>query len=102
MSVTILFVCFEFHIMTVIDELLYVNLGLMPSRDLPDRFQFLFRALPKIIEVNVKDAQSHRRLTGAPVAVTYYDHETDGHRTLNSITDGKGRAFVELDGCVGT
>ena len=86
---------------TVIDELLYVNLGLMPSRDLPDRFQFLFRALPKIIEVNVKDAHSHQRLTGAPVAVTYYDHETDGHRTLNSITDGEGRAFVELDGCVG-
>jgi len=78
----------------------HLNLGLMPSRDLPDRFQFLFRALPKIIEVNVKDAQSHRRLTGAPVAVTYYDHETDGHRTLNSITDGEGRAFVELDGCV--
>ena len=36
------------------------------------------------------------------MAVTYYDHETDGHRTLNSITDGEGRAVVELDGCVGT
>lgn len=76
------------------------NLGLMPSEDLPDRFQFVFRALPKNIEVNVRDAESHRRLTGAPVAVTYYDRTEDRHRTQNSITDGEGRAVVEVDGCV--
>ena len=78
-----------------------VNLGLMPRHDLPDRFQFVFRALPKAIEVNVRDAESHRRLAGAPVAVTYYDRTKDRHQTQNSITDGEGRAVVELDGCIG-
>jgi len=75
------------------------NLGLMPSQDLPDRFQFLFRALTKQIEVNVKDAENHHRLAGASVAITYYDQEEDRHRTQNSITDGEGRALIEIDGC---
>ena len=42
-----------------------------------------------------------QRLTGAPVAVTYYDPTEDRHHTQNSITDGEGRAVVEVDGCVG-
>ena len=38
------------------DESQPQNIGLMPSEDLPDRFQFVFRGLPKRIEVNVRDA----------------------------------------------
>ena len=49
----------------------------------------------------MKDAENHHRLAGASVAITYYDQEEDRHRTQNSITDGEGRALIEIDGCTG-
>jgi len=67
---------------------------------LPDRFQFVFRAFPKTIEVNVHDAENHRRLSGAPVTITYYDLTKDRHQKQDSITDGEGRAVFEIDGCI--
>ena len=85
------------------DDKKIVNLGLMPRHGdgLPDRFQFAFRAFPKTIEVNVHDAENHRRLSGAPVTITYYDLTKDRHQKQDSITNGEGRAIFEVDGCIG-
>ena len=77
-----------------------VNLGLLLQDEPPERFDFVFFALPKDVTVLVKDAQDDRIVPEAEVKVKYYDRATDSHVMKTDVTDHFGKALFRVDGCV--
>ena len=77
-----------------------VNLGLLLHDETPERFDFVFFALPKDVTVQVKDAQDDRNVPEAEVKVKYYDRATDSHVMKTDVTDHFGKALFRVDGCV--
>jgi hypothetical protein len=76
------------------------NLGLIAKDDLPEKFDFVFFALPKELVVSVRDARTDDTLFGAEVIVKYFDHTTDHHVSKTGISDHDGKAKIRVDGCV--
>jgi len=76
------------------------NLGFLVQDDLPEDLTFHFHGLPKAISVTVHDSETGLAVIGAHVKLTFYDTNEDRIKAITSRTDDKGRASLELDGCV--
>lgn len=76
------------------------NLGLMPKEDLPEKFDFVFFALPKLLVVSVRNSHTGQRVHGADVTFRYFDPPSDIHKSKYATTDKTGRAATFVDGCV--